>query len=288
MTKSTGPACGNNPNHQLSDGDRRVLEDFKGRLAAQAVVAETLYGFTPLPEIPWEEAPESDRVRFRRRAAAVLAVLPTTTDQTAELTAEEARSLADDLGLQLYRAQDALAFVAECCTIAERDQRSITTADVREWLKGAQCGRQLVAGDAGLARVEGRLADGPVRCPLCPAPLNLHTPAGARAHFTTVHPEQRITGRGNGPWPLLVADETQPAETEQHRPVALATPCANLPADCTHPYNWHAGRGDCQAADCPCRRFVPGERPEPVDPRSVLGVDPEFAAGARQDGAQPS
>ncbi|MFJ8146008.1 hypothetical protein ACIQ6R_13140 [Streptomyces sp. NPDC096048] len=80
------------------------------------------------------------------------AVLPATTDQTAELIAEEARTLADDLGLQLYRAQDAVAFVGECCTIAEREQRAITTADVREWLKGARCGRQLAA-DAELRRV---------------------------------------------------------------------------------------------------------------------------------------
>ncbi|WHM30256.1 hypothetical protein OH540_09495 [Streptomyces sp. BPPL-273] len=71
-----------------------------------------------------------------------------------ELTVEEDRALADDLGLQLYQAQDALAFVAECCIIAEREQRPITTADVREWLKGAQCGRQspparrVAAGDA--------------------------------------------------------------------------------------------------------------------------------------------
>lgn len=62
-----------------------------------------------------------------------------------DLTAEEARDLADDLGLQLYRAQDALAFVAECCDIADREGRTITVADVREWLKGAQCGRQLAA-----------------------------------------------------------------------------------------------------------------------------------------------
>ena len=62
-----------------------------------------------------------------------------------ELTADEARTLVDDLGLQLYRAQDALDFVAECCAIADREHRAITTADVREWLKGAQCGRQLAA-----------------------------------------------------------------------------------------------------------------------------------------------
>jgi hypothetical protein len=62
-----------------------------------------------------------------------------------DLTAEEARDLVDELGLQLYRAQDALAFVEECCVIAEREGRAITTADVREWLKGARCGRQLLA-----------------------------------------------------------------------------------------------------------------------------------------------
>lgn len=63
--------------------------------------------------------------------------------QPDDLTVEEARSLADELGLDLYRAQDALAFVAECCDIADREGRQPTTADVREWLKGARCGRQL-------------------------------------------------------------------------------------------------------------------------------------------------
>lgn len=64
-----------------------------------------------------------------------------------ELTAEEARELADDLGIELYRAQDALAFVEECCRIADRKSHQVTTADVREWLKGARCGRQLLADD---------------------------------------------------------------------------------------------------------------------------------------------
>lgn len=59
-----------------------------------------------------------------------------------ELTAEEARALVDDLGLQLYRAEDAIAFVGECCDIADREQQPVTTAHVREWLKGAQCARQ--------------------------------------------------------------------------------------------------------------------------------------------------
>lgn len=59
-----------------------------------------------------------------------------------DLTAQEARDLADDLSLQLYRAQDALEFVGECCNIADRQGRQPTTAQVREWLRGAQCARQ--------------------------------------------------------------------------------------------------------------------------------------------------
>lgn len=72
---------------------------------------------------------------------------PAATEATddSELTLDEARALVDDLGLDLYRAQDALAFVEECCAIADRESRTITTADVREWLKGARCGRQLIS-----------------------------------------------------------------------------------------------------------------------------------------------
>jgi hypothetical protein len=80
------------------------------------------------------------------RAMAETDMLHAHPTEAGELTAEEARDLADDLGLQLYRALDALAFVEECCVIAERTGRPITVADVREWLKGAQCGRQLAAG----------------------------------------------------------------------------------------------------------------------------------------------
>jgi hypothetical protein len=42
----------------------------------------------------------------------------------------------------LYRAQDAVAYVGECCDIADRAGRPITTADVRRWLEGAKCARQ--------------------------------------------------------------------------------------------------------------------------------------------------
>ncbi|MEE4540967.1 hypothetical protein V2S66_03165 [Streptomyces sp. V4-01] len=59
-----------------------------------------------------------------------------------DLTAEEARDLADDLGRELYLARDALTFVEECCDIADREGQQPTTAAVREWLRGAQCARQ--------------------------------------------------------------------------------------------------------------------------------------------------
>ncbi|MFF8297708.1 hypothetical protein ACF07M_20240 [Streptomyces globisporus] len=64
--------------------------------------------------------------------------------QAADLTADEARVLADELNTELYQVRDALAFVGECCDIADREQRTVTTGDVREWLKGARCGRQLL------------------------------------------------------------------------------------------------------------------------------------------------
>lgn len=284
--RSTGPRCGNNPNFQMSDGDRRAVDDFKGRLALQAdakpyIERAAWVDFDPLMEVIaatiWEHcarddeempqlvrddprtiaafaaavarahaarvAPATDQAGPSRRAGLrdeivnalgqiktvppvahrreqadhVLAVLyrewpwlraeaeETATDQAEalascpgyetspnlcrcpcygckhhcsahdpedlrdaegatdqaapELTAEEARDLADELGTQLYRAQDALAFVEECCVIADREGRQPTTSDVREWLKGARCGRQLAADARDHAALRDRIAE---------------------------------------------------------------------------------------------------------------------------------
>jgi hypothetical protein len=68
---------------------------------------------------------------------------PSTEDLTdAPLTADEAWEEVARIGLDLYRAQDAVAFVGECCDIADREGRTISTAQVRKWLKGPQCARQ--------------------------------------------------------------------------------------------------------------------------------------------------
>ncbi len=136
MTDQTGPArqgpterctCGHTKRDHSGRRDHREKYGLTvaGRPWCHACEAECIY-CPPDPEDP-EDTPEP------------------------ELTLEEARALADDLGLQLYRAQDALAFIAECCDIADREQRTITIADVREWLKGARCGRQLAADAAGTA-----------------------------------------------------------------------------------------------------------------------------------------
>ncbi|MBZ6258821.1 hypothetical protein KVH22_25230 [Streptomyces olivaceus] len=51
MTRQTGPACGNNPNHPMSNGDRRVVDDFQAYLAQRATirdrVADTLRPWLP-------------------------------------------------------------------------------------------------------------------------------------------------------------------------------------------------------------------------------------------------
>jgi hypothetical protein len=47
--RPTGPACGNNPNYRMSDGDRQAVDDFKAYLTDQA--AELLALATVL-EIP--------------------------------------------------------------------------------------------------------------------------------------------------------------------------------------------------------------------------------------------
>lgn len=42
MTDQTGPRCGNNPNFRMSDGDRKVVEEFQAFLTLKAVVTPLL------------------------------------------------------------------------------------------------------------------------------------------------------------------------------------------------------------------------------------------------------
>lgn len=77
---------------------------------------------------------------FRTDDGKVRHTLVTVADTTDPALAEVER-----LAGELYEAQDALAFVAECCDVADRMGGQITTAHVRRWLEGAKCGRQIAA-----------------------------------------------------------------------------------------------------------------------------------------------
>jgi hypothetical protein len=134
-------------------------------------------------ELPHETIAEEDECERQRLATPDG---PSASSDDADLTAEEARELAADLGLQLYRAQDALAFVGECCDILDREGRQPTTADVREWLKGARCGRQILADGCSAAAREtepnnpvASIAPPAPCCARCPHPEADHTAAGA-------------------------------------------------------------------------------------------------------------
>ncbi|MFM9616816.1 hypothetical protein ACKI14_02500 [Streptomyces turgidiscabies] len=129
---SSDPTTANTSALNLRDHLAAEFDGVGMRITSNAVEA----GAPPICELPHMSVAEEEECERGRRGAAP------------ELTAEEARDLADELGTDLYRAQDALAFVEECCVIADREQRAITTADVRTWLNGAQCGRQLAADTA--------------------------------------------------------------------------------------------------------------------------------------------
>lgn len=140
------------PGHERTTSNERIVAE-AARVAAEPTVqpwtqleARAFNAVLPALREAGEWLPLTARRKVARAVRAELqSELDGPADEESELTAEEARSLVDDLGLQLYQAKDALAFVEECCTIADREQRAITTANVREWLKGAQCGRQLAA-----------------------------------------------------------------------------------------------------------------------------------------------
>jgi hypothetical protein len=91
--RPTGPACGNNPNYPMSDGDRQAVEDFRAHLAARAVlrdrIAEALYAHDhPSHLVPLNETGMGPA--YRESADAVLAVLPAPTGRAAVLREVEA------------------------------------------------------------------------------------------------------------------------------------------------------------------------------------------------------
>lgn len=143
--------------HRATQSDIERIHDHASAMLAQ-IRAD---GERPAGESSWN----TERIIAEARARVGEPEPAATEHADTELTVDEARDLVSDLSADLYWAQDRLGFVGECCDIADREQRPITTADVREWLKGAQCGRQLAA-DAATA-TEATKPDTTGYCPAC-------------------------------------------------------------------------------------------------------------------------
>jgi hypothetical protein len=91
----------------------------------------------------------------------------------------------------------------------------------------------------------------PVRCPLCPDARILDTPAEARDHFETVHPEERLVGPG--PWPLLAnreqPDAVLPAPADRATVLREAAAASHREADRLYEdLGQHAAQGARQVA----------------------------------------
>ncbi|GAB2731578.1 hypothetical protein [Streptomyces bullii] len=85
--RPTGPACGNNPNYRMSDGDRRAVADFKAYLAERAALRDRIrlaIARQFLDETgSGRSVDELDDAEFGTFADAVLAVLPAPVDRAA-------------------------------------------------------------------------------------------------------------------------------------------------------------------------------------------------------------
>jgi hypothetical protein len=198
---------------------------------------------------------------------------PAVSSEAADLTADEARTLAEDLGLQLYRAQDALAFVAECCDIADRQGRQPTTAAVREWLKGAQCARQ-----AGLVLTPGATA-----------PRDLGHLLGHPVTVTNPTVPVSWTGRlvGLADMPSLVLEQRGGRQVTLPQAFDVEpTTCAICKGRGKVPnwQDWDAYHGEPRPKPCPgCSPDGPGPGPDAVR------TDPDAAGqqAADQPGHDP-
>ncbi|MFF8784753.1 hypothetical protein [Streptomyces sp. NPDC015125] len=80
-------------------------------------------------------------------------------------TAEEACEAMQDMGFELYKAQDAIAYAQEMCAIRDRNQQAdpgggtATTAEFLTWLDGPKCGRQMLLGPGDRSALGPRAGD---------------------------------------------------------------------------------------------------------------------------------
>jgi hypothetical protein len=128
---------------------------------------------------------------------------------------------------ELRRMADEAEYVAAPCSVAGCEPGGEPCSTHERLMAHAEGDHELCA--PGCATSRRMAAETPqpetVRCPLCPDAQPLCTPAEARTHFETVHPEERLLGPG--PWPLLANREQPEAEVVHGCPPdgSGLTPC---------------------------------------------------------------
>ncbi|MET8826051.1 hypothetical protein ABZX40_13345 [Streptomyces sp. NPDC004610] len=217
--------------------DRSDLRDRTAALlpdeAAKHVVRSVFALKTPSPDgskhyqAGWDDGLEAAMEAARDAVLAVL--LPPPADRAAVLTEPERQFLtfaldqaAEELSLgRGFTDADTAALERLRRLAAEPQQREQDRVYAAQIVQAMQVKQAAMRATSEMQQLEPitavDLTDGPVRCPLCPYPVTLRFPAGARAHFAHVHPEQRL--EGPGPWPLLATDEAgaqQQPDTEPH------------------------------------------------------------------------
>lgn len=173
-------------------------------------------------------------------ADAVLAVLPPPADRAAVLLdaaaecnkaggayaergADGAAGAAFALMETFLRQAGEAEYAATPCTAPNVCEDGGDPCDAHERILGHIEGyHDLCAPDCGqewqrrLAAEAQQQPEETIRCPLCPDARPLDTPAEARDHFATQHPEQQLVGPG--PWPLLGNREQPETEEEEAEP----------------------------------------------------------------------
>lgn len=179
--------------------------------------------------------------RAREAADAVLAVLPATTNQTADwdaLVCEADRLRRDGAALHAKATEIDAQLAALRKQVTEPVDRAAVLREAADDLDNSERLRDLTDDhmlDINAAANElRRMADespaaetGPLCCPLCADKPLLRTPVEAHDHFRTVHPERQLAGPG--PWPLLVPPSCPGFETLPNR---CACPCEGCKHHC--------------------------------------------------------
>jgi hypothetical protein len=235
MTRQpTGPACGNNPNYRMSEGDRRAVEDFKAYLADRAAlrdrIAEAL-----------ERADYRPDMRRGDLADAIMPVLPPPADRIAGLREAYEIAYAEGMRLNALEAEIGVGPYRGALTVAHLLRKAISNAQQNDETPAAE------EQPAEPRPPYEQLADR----------LDLEAARRTKAAWS---PEEATAAREWGNVAAFIrglAREEQPALGEQPETqetsaaVFLATRCDA----CQHTLNWHRNDVGCTVVLCVCSRF---------------------------------